>query len=139
MWKCPTCGEKHDDAFEVCWNCGTFIDGRRTPNFEREQGPEESRGGSTTSAGPGPSCSRCGSNNVMQNVEVLDRDHGGTQELSVQVNKNPLALIFRGRTYGTLRAEICSQCGHAELYVADPQQLAALWDAYQASRNLDGR
>ena len=27
MWSCPKCGEKIEDNFEICWNCGTASDG----------------------------------------------------------------------------------------------------------------
>lgn len=33
MWSCPKCQSKVDDAFEVCWQCGTTADGVEDPNF----------------------------------------------------------------------------------------------------------
>jgi hypothetical protein len=33
MWTCPRCGEEVDDGFEVCWWCGTSIDGVPDPHF----------------------------------------------------------------------------------------------------------
>jgi hypothetical protein len=33
MWKCPKCGKKVDDAFEICWACGTTVDGVENPGF----------------------------------------------------------------------------------------------------------
>jgi hypothetical protein len=33
MWTCSRCGEKVRDGFEVCWACGTSIDGVPDPNF----------------------------------------------------------------------------------------------------------
>jgi hypothetical protein len=35
MWTCPNCQSKVDDAFEVCWSCGTFPDGEQDPIFAR--------------------------------------------------------------------------------------------------------
>lgn len=32
-WTCPTCGEKLDADFEVCWSCGTLQSGERDPTF----------------------------------------------------------------------------------------------------------
>lgn len=34
MWKCKVCGEKIEDDFDICWNCGTGKDGSppRNPN-----------------------------------------------------------------------------------------------------------
>ena len=33
MWQCPKCQSKVDDTFEVCWSCGTTIDGIEDPDF----------------------------------------------------------------------------------------------------------
>src|SRR5439155_19120469 len=42
MWTCAKCGERVEDGFEVCWSCGTTIDGVEDPNFfsaEAEDAP----------------------------------------------------------------------------------------------------
>ena len=36
MWKCKKCGERVENAFAVCWNCGTSRDGVEDPSFRRE-------------------------------------------------------------------------------------------------------
>jgi len=36
MWQCSNCRETVDDAFDVCWNCGTGVDGQADPAFARE-------------------------------------------------------------------------------------------------------
>src|SRR5438128_460302 len=46
MWQCSRCGQRLEDAFEVCWACGTTIDGVENPDFlsgagEGEPGPEQ--------------------------------------------------------------------------------------------------
>ena len=33
MWTCKKCATKVDPSFEVCWACGTSIDGVEDPNF----------------------------------------------------------------------------------------------------------
>ncbi len=33
MWTCPKCQSRVDDAFEVCWSCGTTPDGLEDPTF----------------------------------------------------------------------------------------------------------
>jgi hypothetical protein len=33
MWKCTKCGQKVDDAYEICWACGTTVDGVENPHF----------------------------------------------------------------------------------------------------------
>lgn len=43
MWNCPKCSERHEDSFEVCWNCGTAQDGTDDPEFQRaEESPASS-------------------------------------------------------------------------------------------------
>jgi uncharacterized protein YbjQ (UPF0145 family) len=34
MWECTKCGERHEDSFDVCWNCGTASDGTEDPSFQ---------------------------------------------------------------------------------------------------------
>ena len=33
MWTCPKCAKKVDDTFEICWSCGTSVDGVEDPHF----------------------------------------------------------------------------------------------------------
>lgn len=33
MWTCPKCATKVDPSFDVCWNCGTTVDGVEDPTF----------------------------------------------------------------------------------------------------------
>ena len=33
MWRCPKCQARVDDAFEVCWQCGTTAEGVEDPEF----------------------------------------------------------------------------------------------------------
>ena len=35
MWLCLKCGERIEDQFEVCWNCGTSPTGVQYPTFRR--------------------------------------------------------------------------------------------------------
>ncbi len=46
MWSCPKCRQKVDDQFEVCWKCGTTLDGVEDPEFfaERDGRREAPRG-----------------------------------------------------------------------------------------------
>lgn len=36
MWACPKCGESIEEAFAVCWSCGTGRDGTEDPTFRGE-------------------------------------------------------------------------------------------------------
>ncbi len=35
MWKCTKCSKRIDDDFQVCWNCGTSVDGTEDPEFRK--------------------------------------------------------------------------------------------------------
>ena len=37
MWTCPKCSKKVDDSFEICWACGTTVDGVEDPHFLEER------------------------------------------------------------------------------------------------------
>jgi hypothetical protein len=37
MWTCPKCSKKVDDSFEICWACGTTVDGIEDPEFLEER------------------------------------------------------------------------------------------------------
>jgi hypothetical protein len=43
MWTCAKCHSKVDPSFEVCWNCGTSVDGVEDPTFVKadDAGPIE--------------------------------------------------------------------------------------------------
>src|SRR5437868_3638884 len=35
MWTCRKCSAEAEDNFEVCWSCGTAVDGSLDPTFRR--------------------------------------------------------------------------------------------------------
>lgn len=43
MWTCVKCQNKVDPSFEVCWNCGTSVEGVEDPTFVKadDAGPIE--------------------------------------------------------------------------------------------------
>jgi hypothetical protein len=36
MWTCPRCSAEVDEGFDLCWHCGTVVDGVENPDFVRE-------------------------------------------------------------------------------------------------------
>ncbi|QDU98274.1 hypothetical protein [Lignipirellula cremea] len=40
-WKCATCQSEMESGFEVCWSCGTTVDGAPDPDFVREVDVED--------------------------------------------------------------------------------------------------
>ena len=78
-------------------------------------------------------CGRCGSEKVMPNLRVRDRyDMGMGQDLEVEVQKSPEALIFKQACREALRATVCGDCGSVGLSVENPQRL---WEAYTKREN----
>ena len=43
--------------------------------------------------------------------------------MQVVICGDPSAMIFKDRLYGELKADICGDCGHVELRVANPKEL----------------
>lgn len=63
----------------------------------------------------------------MHDVRILDRDgQYANTSLSVQVERTPENLLFKGREIVELKAHICADCGYAELYAVAPDKL---WQA----------
>jgi hypothetical protein len=142
VWECSKCHEQHEDSFDICWNCGTDRDGTENTSFRRAD-DEPPTGIAKESLHPEadnpfalkncPSwaliCPKCGSREVIPDARIMAR--GYNLEIQVEVYESPNALIFKGTHARTLRASICGQCGHAELYVRKP---AGLLVAYKKSR-----
>jgi hypothetical protein len=41
MWTCRKCSAEVEDNFEICWSCGTSVDGAYDPTFRRVDGDAE--------------------------------------------------------------------------------------------------
>jgi len=39
-WTCPTCGQRVEASWEICWNCGTLADGTQPPAAKDEDAAE---------------------------------------------------------------------------------------------------
>ena len=70
-------------------------------------------------------CPKCNSGELIPNVRILDkRDRGAcSDDLQVEVQEAPGALLFKGNHHGKLRATICGACGFTELYATNPKEL----------------
>ncbi len=126
-WPCPQCHKPVPSTFDVCWNCGTSRNGSLDPSFIREpldiprDEPEEP---ATQEAARhhGLQCPKCGSSKIIPKARVLAHgEHSG--DVQVVIYGNPQALIFTAPLFGRLTADICGDCGHVELRVANPEEL----------------
>ena len=114
MWECKMCRESVEDTFDVCWKCGTSIEGIEDPSFRPE--PDSRTASGAARVGPekmlDEPCSKCGSPRVIRNARLMD--HEGF-EAKMVVFGNPSALIFKSREYSELVGDICCDCGNVEL------------------------
>jgi hypothetical protein len=79
-------------------------------------------------------CARCGSDKIIPDVPMWDHigDLGARVTQSrVEVPANPKAFLFRGNAFADLSLDICGNCGHAAVFVSDPE---ALWANYEKSK-----
>jgi hypothetical protein len=69
---------------------------------------------------------------VIPNVRVIDHEDGYEFDLNVEVYEDPDAKIDSDRhgRLGIARANVCGDCGYAEIFVNGHERL---WDAYQKS------
>ena len=79
-------------------------------------------------------CGRCGSEKVMPDLRIRVRHEGAVakQDLVVEVQGNPDALIFKEVHIELLRATACGECGNVGLSVENPQRL---WKIYTEREN----
>jgi len=78
-------------------------------------------------------CLRCGSEKILHNMRIRDRYEAGLgQDLEVEVEGNPEALIFKQAHREALRATVCGECGNVGLSVENPK---VLWETYIQQRN----
>jgi len=73
-------------------------------------------------------CPKCGSKEVMADVEVRDDSRSGHHPLRVVVvEPEPPkhgAIWVQGQSEGEIRAWICARCGYTELYTNNLKVLA---------------
>ena len=61
---------------------------------------------------------------------ITDQGQGSSGSLRVVVYGHPEAILFKDRRYGQLRADICGECGHVEIWIANA---AELYDHYRTA------
>ena len=80
-------------------------------------------------------CPKCGSTRIMPEVRVFAQYSANPKsDLFVEAYERPDALIFKHAQRGTVKARVCADCGHTELFVTNPQEL---WAAHQKAQMGD--
>ena len=79
-------------------------------------------------------CVKCASTHVIPSARVIDRGdrNGTTLNLHVGVARKPDAFLFKGEEIAEVRARVCADCGHVELFTRDAR---SLYRAYLESMN----
>jgi predicted RNA-binding Zn-ribbon protein involved in translation (DUF1610 family) len=145
-WVCPDCGETVPGSFDVCWNCAAKSATEHDADAEQVSGPvqeseQDTEAGTRTESEIDEEpprvtteCPRCGSTKIIPDLTVVDQGDSSDGRLQTVVFGSPDALFFKDRLYGEIKADVCGDCGHIELHVANPHQL---YRRYQKSRGLD--
>jgi hypothetical protein len=69
-------------------------------------------------------CIRCKSEKVVPRVRVKAGGPNGPElvDITAVIYENPDAMVFTYPHRGSLYARICGECGHAEMFVENPQE-----------------
>lgn len=74
-------------------------------------------------------CAKCGSAHIVPDAPVISRsEFKGLVSLSVA--RKPDALLFRAEELADVRARVCGDCGHVEMFVRGAR---ALYRAHKES------
>ena len=68
-------------------------------------------------------CLECDSENIIENVLVLDQDGGSGLKFRIAIDQAPSAFIFKERIYSDVTAKVCADCGYISFYAVDLQSL----------------
>jgi hypothetical protein len=115
--------------FELCWNCGSDLSvlaelgGNKDVRASDITNASESPAANPASIGRATHCAACGSTKIVPNLLVNDQGQYSSGQLQVVFYTNPDAIFFKGGVYGELTANICGDCGHVQLHVANPSEL----------------
>ena len=99
---CQHCVNEVDDDFDVCWNCGSTIDGEKNPDFSPEMEATELPPDGSRSI----RCGKCGYRGESQRVQAVNSLFSG------------MLSIFAGiRGASRLTNHACPNCGETrEIY-----------------------
>jgi hypothetical protein len=75
-------------------------------------------------------CLRCKSEKIVPRVRVKAGGAYGPElvDITAVIYEDPDAMFFKNTHRGQLYARVCGECGHAELFVENPQEF---YEVYQ--------
>ncbi len=74
-------------------------------------------------------CPSCRGTNIIPNADAVE----ATDSLSIRIYERPDVTLRQVRHY-PLKAWVCADCGHAQLYVSRPAELAQSYQKYLGHR-----
>jgi hypothetical protein len=121
MWNCAKCGAEVDDGFEVCWSCGTTIDGKLDPTFSRSDAEGASPAVQTTAievATPAQTLVSVAEGVALERAEVIRRHLEGAG-IALFIADQPLTgLLPPANDTTTLQVRI-ADADRARAIIAD--------------------
>ena len=137
-FNCISCGEEiyaqYEDEYPQCAYCGTS---NRLPEDATVVDEEKFDDPWRVPSPRMTTCFRCESTAIIPDVRIVDRGEG-KKDLSVEVYRNPDALLFKRAAASPLRAWICASCGYTEIYASDTTRLKAAYDEMQGQGTRTG-
>ncbi len=64
-------------------------------------------------------CVKCGSDQIITNVALLDKEHANTGFAKIAIDEEPNAWFDKKRTTSEITARVCANCGFIELYAVN--------------------
>ena len=84
-------------------------------------------------------CVKCGSDKIVPLASIEDLGRPSSRDLWAYVFTNPEAWIFKGPVHVQLRARICGECGHTELFAQEPEKIYEAFCAQLKSGGSESR
>ena len=133
-WTCPRCNQQVPEPFDLCWSCQASRDESAVAVADNQPGNADAAPAEFKHSERPPAelrCARCGSSRVIPGVTICDQGQGSNLRLQVVVCGDPEAVFFKDRLYKKMTADVCGDCGHAELKIEGAREL---YEHYRRSR-----
>jgi hypothetical protein len=125
MWICEHCGADVEEGWEVCWNC------TKPRNTMQSSELHELAQANHSINDRAFACPRCQSTKVIPGVQLATLRGLSYEAVVAYLPETPQALLFKGGGSSPIVVDVCTDCGHIALRVAEP---AVLWHIYQQMR-----
>ena len=80
-------------------------------------------------------CSVCNGKRIIPKVRIKDQGDMSNGYLSVSIDSNPEAMVFKGQVNGILAGRLCCDCGHLDIFCLT--NLEEIWAAHLNSVDIN--